>query len=298
MANVYRYCFGEKKLVCLNDNAHVQPDQNNIDAQAENKLQKKLTISKIDYDKNNFSILTSTADCYQLFDKFFSQFEAEVVSLELKESDYVKIIKLFKNLLIQNQDLCFDLCGKTCNTSIDYKKSCEPGTDYSVNKLDAISSIYKQRKKQQQNTMFVEPEEKAIGLKWKCTTDLESQIPSHSLVQSTFQYVPILKSLESLFSQQKFQKMYMDYNYYDKHKCSEGVFHDFCCGSIHKSKEIFEDPGTIKLQLGVDDFEVCCALKSKAGIHKVCATYVPIRSVHFKCQFLFTQYTPEHKYRL
>lgn len=236
---------------------------------------KNVTFSRITYENGQFSVLTPTVECYKQFDDFFLEFQADIASLDLKEKDYVKVMSLFKNLLKQNQNLCLNLCEKTCNASTEYKKCRElisSGTEYAADKLTALDSIYKQRKEQQQNLYFVEPEEKAIGLKWKSTINPETEIPNHNLAQPTYQYVPILSSLNCLFSQSEFRDMYMNYNYRDKHKCSEGVFHDFCSGSIHKSKEIFDDPGTIKLQLGVDDFEVCCALKSKANKHKVSAT--------------------------
>lgn len=57
-----------------------------------------------------------------------------------------------------------------------------------------------------------------------------------------------------------------------------GVYEDFCCGSVYRSKEIFEDPLAIQLQLGTDDFEVCCPVKSHATIHKINATYIQIKT--------------------
>lgn len=275
MDNSYRFCLREKKLVPRDGHVQTEPAENIA-------LKKKVSISRVNHENGKFSILTPIADSYKQFDSFYSEFKDDVASLDLKEVDYIKMMKLFGKLLQQNKNLCISLCEKTCSASTDRIKCCElisSGTEYTISKLKALDSVYKQRKNQQQSSFFVEPIEKAIGLKWKTTNNIETEIPNHVLVQSTFQYVSILETLNCLFSQPDFRNMYMDYNYRDKHKCSEGVFHDFCCGSIHKSKTIFDDPGTIKLQLGTDDFEVCCAVKSKANIHKVCATYVQIRNL-------------------
>lgn len=76
-----------------------------------------------------------------------------------------------------------------------------------------------------------------------------------------------------------FRESYFKYNKIEKHKCVDGVYEDFCCGSVYKSNDIFVDPLTLQIQLGIDDFEVCCALKSKANIHKCCATYMQIKNM-------------------
>lgn len=68
---------------------------------------------------------------------------------------------------------------------------------------------------------------------------------------------------------------------HEKHKCVEGIYEDFCCGSIFKSIDIFKkiESLAIQIQIGTDDFEVCCAVKSKATKHKVNATYFQIQNL-------------------
>lgn len=40
-----------------------------------------------------------------------------------------------------------------------------------------------------------------------------------------------------------------------------------------------QDRNAIQIQLSTDDFEVCNALRSKAGVHKLCAVYFQVRNV-------------------
>lgn len=64
------------------------------------------------------------------------------------------------------------------------------------------------------------------------------------------------------------------------HECTDGIYHDFCCGEIFKKHDVFKDPLTIQIQLGIDDFDPGDALKSLAGNQKMCGVYFEIRNVH------------------
>lgn len=107
----------------------------------------------------------------------------------------------------------------------------------------------------------------------------DTNIPNHKVSQATFQYISVTKKLKAIFSDDAFLRYYIKYNSELKHKCETGIYREFCCGSTCKSNKVFDDPLALHLQLGIDDFEICCSLKSKAGVHKVCATYLQIRNL-------------------
>lgn len=88
-----------------------------------------------------------------------------------------------------------------------------------------------------------------------------------------------MKTLKSLFANKDFCEAYLKYNLHEKHKCVAGTYEDFCCGSVSESIDIFEDPFSLQIQIGTDDFEVCCAVKSKATKHKVNAAYFQIKNM-------------------
>lgn len=127
--------------------------------------------------------------------------------------------------------------------------------------------------------IFVAAEERTLGVKWMCKLDPSRDIPNHVLTQTTFHYVPILDTLKALFNQPSFRKVYCEYNLTEKHTCAEGVWVDYCCAKNAQNCELFGDPKTIVIDVGVDDVELCSALKTKTGKHKITAVYFRIRNL-------------------
>lgn len=152
-----------------------------------------------------------------------------------------------------------------------------------LNEVEKYDTVYKRNKIMERNKLFVEPEVKAIGTHWETKRDakLQKTFPLHA--QSSFQYVPITKTLESLFRRDEFKELYFDYNNVStgsRHKCVEGCFKDFCCGRIYKNIDLFGDePESIQIQLFTDGFEMCDALKSKANRHSQVSFYFGIRNL-------------------
>lgn len=104
----------------------------------------------------------------------------------------------------------------------------------------------------------------------------DSDLPHHHLVQTTFHFVPISKTLESLFAQPIFVDAYIKHN--EDHVCTPGVYKYFCCGENHKKYDIYRDPYLVQIQIGYDDFELCNPLKTKTGQHKQSAVYFRIKN--------------------
>lgn len=147
-------------------------------------------------------------------------------------------------------------------------------------KLQEHQTQYKRLKLLRRNPFYVEPESKVMGLKWKTQIGVGQRIPDHTIVQNTFEYVPIMKTLKVLFSNPQFHDQYFNYNQQVKHKCESNVYQDICCGRTYVNNEFFQQiPHAIQIELSVDDFEVCCPLKSKTTIHKVCGVYFRIRNM-------------------
>lgn len=127
---------------------------------------------------------------------------------------------------------------------------------------------------------FVESEEKSTGYKFKRVYDETAGCFISKTVQTTFQFVPITKTLSALFNDPVFEKVYMNFNSTRNHNCIEGVYHNFCCGKIYKSNPFFaSNPYEVQIRLFTDDFEPCDPLKSKAGVHKTTAFYFQINNL-------------------
>lgn len=198
------------------------------------------------------------------------------MALDFTSEKYDKFMKIVENIIAQTKDLCLNLIGDNEKGS----QAVQNGYDFISKKLKVINTLRKLKSYVKSNPFYVEPEELAIGLKWKKPKiNTDTNIPNHKLSRSTFQYVSIHKTLKAIFSDESFQNYYIKYNTEEKHVCANGIYRDFCCGSTCQSNEIFDDRLALHLQLGIDDFEICCPLKSKAGIHKICATYFQILNV-------------------
>lgn len=152
-----------------------------------------------------------------------------------------------------------------------------------LNEVEKYDTVHKRNKVMGKNQLFVEPEVKAIGTHWETKKDSKVQIMYPVHAQSSFQYVPITKTLKSLFLRQEFKQLYFDYNNVStgsRHKCVDGIFKDFCCGRIYKKNDLFGyDPESIQIQLFTDGFEMCDALKSKANRHSQVSFYFGIRNL-------------------
>lgn len=164
------------------------------------------------------------------------------------------------------------------NMRSDLHNVFETASKFAIEKFKSRNTAKKRKKLIESDEFYVKPENHAVGLVWKATNKADSDIPDHKLTQTTYQYVPIISTIQSLFKIEEFHKSYFEFNENKKHICSDDKYEDFCCGSIFKENETFTKT-TLQLQLGIDEFEPCNALKSKAGLHKMCAIYLEIRNI-------------------
>lgn len=230
----------------------------------------KLIDSKV---KNETNVFTFQQECFKSFDKYFETFETDLYSMKLTTKNMDQILSMLQVFMKNFQTLhetLFDSYGKN---------AISVGTKFISKKLCDRDSHYKRNKLLEQKTSFVKPVEKPVGLKWKSNIDPSKSIVDHTLTQSKYSYVSIIDTIKSLFSDPGFEKLYTEYNLNQKHSCVEGVYRDFCCGSISKKYTVFESPLSIQIQLAIDEFDPCDALKTKAGNQKTCAVYFEIRNI-------------------
>lgn len=100
------------------------------------------------------------------------------------------------------------------------------------------------------------------------------------IIQCSFQYVSIIDTIRTLFLRDDFLRSYQNYVTDNKHKCTSGVYSEFCCGSAFRNNELFQNhPRSLQIQIATDDFELCNPLSSKATLYKQCAIYFSIRNM-------------------
>lgn len=109
-----------------------------------------------------------------------------------------------------------------------------------TDRIQTVNTSYRRKKNLQKSSNFVTPVDKAVGLKWHTKQNLETILPDHTIKQATFQYVPILKTLQSLFTQPDIKKEYFDYNLDESHICQAGIYERFCCSTTHKKMQLIQ----------------------------------------------------------
>lgn len=205
-------------------------------------------------------------------------FKDQILLMSLTQNQTNKIFKLFGSV--------FDTYCETMKRviSMNGSKSMQSVNDIQSRLKKTIvdnASAYKRKQKIENNKLYVPPQEKAIGFKWVQIVDKVTGRIERNYKQNTFLFIPPSATIEALFVDPNFKKMYFE----RRHLCEAGIYRDYCCGSYFQQNQFFKDnPNALILQLYTDDFEPCDALKSKAGKHKVCAFYMIIRNMPKKLQ--------------
>lgn len=121
------------------------------------------------------------------------------------------------------------------------------------------------------------PEEKSITTRIEQVYKPALGVSVDKAVQSTFQYVPIRKTLKSLFSIESFRAAYFGPK---NHVCTPGIYHNVCCGSNVTTNEFFRNnPHAGQIEIYYDEVEPCDALKPSAGLHKLGQFYFRIKNL-------------------
>lgn len=228
-------------------------------------------VHEYEYTDHDVNVRKKQFDYVQ---SFMCEFESKTKQFKMKNSD--------KNELYQ---LCIKLIETTSNLStqliadnVDPIFAIEASKSFACSQLNKLSTEYKRKKDYANNPQYVAPVEKAVGLRTEMMYDKNLQKKVPRIIQSTFQYIPILETLRILFSDENFKKTYFEYN--ASHDCTQGTFERFCCGSIFQNSNLFQaNRFSIQIQLATDDVELCNALGSKSGLHKLCAVYMVVKNM-------------------
>lgn len=252
----------------------------NVASQAENSpdIDNDIKITNANSTSNQFCVQKSS---FAKFDTFFERFDREISSMHLQQKQIDKFYMLCEDLIVNsfdlyNSDACID--DDKPPESVSIKKN------HIVKKLKANQSLSKRRSCIKSDHQYVAPKAVPIGLKWKSQNEAGNDVVNYKLIQTKFQYVSIIQTIAAMFENPEFKKMYFEYNESLKHTCIDGTYRDFCCGSNSKKIKAFDSKNTLQIQLGIDDFEPCNALKSRAGIHKMTGIYFQLRNIPEYCR--------------
>lgn len=218
------------------------------------------------------------SDPYQDFNKHCNEIAQDINVFRLSQVQANVVYKALAKIIRVNVHLVENLHQQQSTSTLHY---IQKAADYICRRIENHTTVYRRNLQCASSSIYVEPEEKAIGLQWKSNYDIRSDSAHHILEQNTFHYVPILKTLRALFSQPEFKNAYMN----NEHVCTTNVFEKFCCGDIYRNSEFYQlNPSAIQLQLAIDDFEVAAPLKTIAGVHKICGIYMQVMNLNQKFQ--------------
>lgn len=231
-----------------------------------------------------------------------------IASLEKIEDVYIHNARLDKSSELEiktptlsdfeNAMKCFydklNLLGLPEQTMTDVFCQTKIITDIGINIISASSQInttfnkikisetmknfcskYKRKKLFLENSFYVEPQQIPIGFRWEMRFNRDSFTYSRKLIQNFFQFIPVTKTLTTIFKNSSFRNLFKDFNI--SHSCTSGIYKFGCCGDHFQSiKKGFVNETKVLIQLYYDDFEVARVLGSKTIVHKVGAIYFTI----------------------
>lgn len=227
----------------------------------------------VEFSENKTKIRT---DSFKTFDEFFSHLYADIIVMKTTEKNIDKIFCAFQQLIENYNDLMKRMMP--AEISEKYSNTFDNAKQFVVEKIICRNTAKKRQKIVENDESYVKPMKSAVGMTWTSKTSCGNDLTSHEVKQTTGEFVSVIATLQAVFSNDKFCESYFDFNENCKHKCAEGIYEDFCCGSIFKENTAF-DQTTIQLQLNFDEFEPCNALKTKAGMHKMLGVYLEIRNI-------------------
>ena len=214
------------------------------------------------------------------FENEVNKFCNDITSIGISQTNISKILLNVNEILdkafvsvkqfIQMQSKC-----ATELESINKIQTCQKTFSNIITKF---STPYKRQTNLNSESSYVSPVSINLGGRWEKKYDNISKFYKNLFVQCTFQYIPLLESLKSIFENESFFKLYFASNCV----CEDKLLRNFCYGEAFKTNDFFAlNQNAIKLQIFYDDFEVVNPLGSKTTVHKIGAIYFTIANQDF-----------------
>lgn len=219
-------------------------------------------------ESQTFSVSDQSAEAVKHFSSVFAEFKIVISNMQLTHSNTDNIFVYTKKLLECYTIVCDAMFSK-CNNSEAGQKQLH---EFIHREFKDCETRYKRT--QNNKSKGVSPIEKAIGLKWKYSSATATTVPRHYLTEATGCFVSITQQLESLMMDPHFEKVYTDYN---AQRNTEKAYSTYATAQNYQNSIFFaENPDAIQIQIATDDCELCDALKTKAGYHKITCGYMQI----------------------
>lgn len=266
-----RICLKKRVLTACVENVYLmcQPEHNEVPDEM---------TATIQFNDRGTITMSQQQKQPELFESLNSSFHAFVVSIERMQLNHIHMDKIFalSHRLVAS---CFDLFQAVLASPLSTEELLQAAISHMNVKFNQCASRYQRDKKRADDKFYVEPQEKAIGLKWKSVIDSKNETPHHVLQQDTFMYIPVIDQLRAFFTDGSFYKTYCDYN--DKQLTyNDHVYRNYSSGSNFKNSEFFQQyKNAIQLQLAFDECQFSSPLKTHTINHKLMCVYMQIKNL-------------------
>lgn len=207
----------------------------------------------VEEEENGENSADENIGCFGNFTSFIESFIEKLNGFNLQHDVQNDILQLSKELIYRSTDVSKQIIKN--NPEEDVEIILNSTNDFVASHIDTFISRYKRDLHHKKSQYFVAPRVLHVG---------------NTKINETLHYVPIRKTLTSLFSNENFKKEYFDYN--NSHQCTDGIYERFCCGINFKNNKLFQsNKNAIQIQIFIDDFQITSPLKTRT--HKVCAIY-------------------------
>lgn len=245
------------------------------------------TSTDILYD-SNYTVSSSKAQTSYESDIKYSNANAcsETQMDEFLHNFATKVNRITNNE--KQKDDFFNWCGDLIGKYSAFVKSLNQANSTAFNAIDFAQNFVTQKLRQSNTaekrqrqietaSSYVKPQEFALGTRWEMKRTKDGPtLPQ--LVESTYQYIPIIDTLRALFENQHFRKMYLEYN--KKVTSNTGVYEDFRCGSVFKNNALYQKyPNSLQIKIMTDDFTVANPLGPRSSTHKLCGMYFLVENL-------------------
>ncbi|XP_030601542.1 uncharacterized protein LOC115791568 [Archocentrus centrarchus] len=205
-----------------------------------------------------------------------AQVQAAGVSENIVQSLTCSMEEVVNDVHIQAQDAVLKCLSSEVNEqTLNKVRECFENIE---NPFTHLNTERKRQKYLEKKWKIVEPVEHVLGVRYDTRLDKTTGVYSQIPVNDKFMYVPILGTLDSLFTNQELSTCFQQV------KCHEdGIYRDINDGSYLRNHSLFsEQEHALQIQLYYDDFETANPLGPKRGSHKLGCIYFILRNLPAK----------------
>lgn len=216
--------------------------------------------------EDNYELSTNETYTRDLH-SFFDTIAKNIISLPVTENIKDKIFNILEEVALKG--ITVNLSLKKKYGDFEYESAMKSTAKFLSEQFRTYSSSYKRSKLVQSDDCYVPS--KTIWVKRDQTKQHDGDKNSKN-----FEYVSVLETIKSVFSDKRFSEIYFEYNTgAHLHQCTPGKYEKYCCGGAYKRNELFKsDKTALQLRLYIDEFETTSPLKTKS--HKLLGIYLCI----------------------